>query len=32
MSGCGVMVATLALGASAERRGGSSPFIRTYFG
>lgn len=28
-SGCGVMAATLALGASAERRGGSSPSIRT---
>jgi hypothetical protein len=29
MRGCGGMVDTLALGASAARRGGSSPLIRT---
>lgn len=29
MGGCGGMVDTLVLGTSAERREGSSPFIRT---
>ncbi len=29
LCGCGEMVDTLVLGASAERRGGSSPLIRT---